>query len=600
MENIKRIKRSLLYSLDFTWQNSKMYISILALKSIIEAISPLINIYAVKLIIDELTNNRDIEKLILYVAVIVISTLVTSCMSSYSTYKIWTLQCELQRILIKAVMEKTIAIDFENLENPKILDLKKKAEKSYLGNASDEFFGIIKYFFDILKQVFSILGIVILLIQWSILAVIIITIFVTINSIFELRTMNKNYELQEECIDKERKWQYFRDLPIDTKAGKEIRTYNIGGWLVNKFLDISKITTSYYNKQFFNIHKSEMMATISFFLKDTLCYGYLLYSVVMKGMSIGNFSLYLNLIASYSNALKDIFENITKSNFVGLYIVNLIEYFNLPENISKSGTEIIKKEQKFEIEFDNVSYKYPGKDFWALENICLKIGNGEKLSIVGENGAGKTTFIKLLCRLYVPTEGRILINGIDINTIDLESYNDLIGTVFQDFQLFSISMKENLSLKGKYEVDKAKKAISEVSLAYLFEKYVDAMERDYTKLFSVDGIDFSGGESQKFAIARALYKNSPIIILDEPTAALDPKAEYEIYQSFNRLVSGKTAIYISHRLSSSKFCDNVAVFSKGKIIEYGAHKELIKNKKYYYELFNLQAQFYVDGDVWSD
>jgi|GEM_PF-5639890 len=266
MENIKRIKRSLLYSLDFTWQNSKMYISILALKSIIEAISPLINIYAVKLIIDELTNNRDIEKLILYVAVIVISTLVTSCMSSYSTYKIWTLQCELQRILIKAVMEKTIAIDFENLENPKILDLKKKAEKSYLGNASDEFFGIIKYFFDILKQVFSILGIVILLIQWSILAVIIITIFVTINSIFELRTMNKNYELQEECIDKERKWQYFRDLPIDTKAGKEIRTYNIGGWLVNKFLDISKITTSYYNKQFFNIHKSEMMATISFFL----------------------------------------------------------------------------------------------------------------------------------------------------------------------------------------------------------------------------------------------------------------------------------------------------------------------------------------------
>ena len=245
------------------------------------------------------------------------------------------------------------------------------------------------------------------------------------------------------------------------------------------------------------------------------------------------------------------------------------------------------------IEFKNVSFKYPRSENYVLRNVSIKIQSGEHLSIVGLNGAGKTTFIKLLCRMYDVTEGEILIDGVNIKEYSDEEYRKLFAVVFQDFKLFAFSLKENIVLGGEYDEDRFTESLKMSGL------YEDAMKLEQGadtmifKSYDEHGTELSGGQQQKTAICRALYKDAPIVILDEPTAALDPMAEYEIYRKFNDLVGGKTAIYISHRLSSCKFCDKIAVFSDDTIKEYGTHDELANIENgIYARMYSVQAKYY--------
>ena len=229
-----------------------------------------------------------------------------------------------------------------------------------------------------------------------------------------------------------------------------------------------------------------------------------------------------------------------------------------------------------------------------LKNVSLILKAGETLSLVGINGAGKTTFVKLVCRLYEPTEGEILINGIPINTIPYKDYCELLGVVFQDFKIFAFTVAENVALSTDYDVSEVERCMEESDIMKKVGSLPDKSETFLSKEFSENGIEFSGGEGQKIAIARTLYKDPPLIILDEPTSALDPIAEYEIYQKFSSLVKGRTAIYISHRLSSTRFTDKIAVFENGELCEFGNHKELLKIENGIYKnMFEMQARYYV-------
>ena len=245
-----------------------------------------------------------------------------------------------------------------------------------------------------------------------------------------------------------------------------------------------------------------------------------------------------------------------------------------------------------DIEFDNVSFKYPNTERYILKNISLKINSGEHLAIVGQNGEGKTTFIKLLCRLYDNYEGKIIINGKEAREYNAAEYMNMLSVVFQDYRLFAFKIKDNVTGFKERNED-----LSEIYKLAGVDEWINKLEnKDNTyiyKMFVEDGVEPSGGQAQKLAIARALYKNAPIVILDEPTAALDPISEYEVYNNFDKLVNKKTAIYISHRLSSCKFCDRIIVFSGGAIIEEGSHEELINNTSgLYYKMYNTQAKYY--------
>ena len=240
---------------------------------------------------------------------------------------------------------------------------------------------------------------------------------------------------------------------------------------------------------------------------------------------------------------------------------------------------------------------YPNTDRYVLRNVNIKIKSGERLSVVGYNGAGKSTFIKLICRLYKPTEGRILIGGVDISTIDLADYRELLSVVFQDFQIFCLTIRDNIVMNREYDKARLDDAIEKSGLRERLALLESGVETDLWRLFDESGVELSGGEGQKVACARAYYKDAPVVILDEPTASLDPLAETRLYERFNNIIGEKTSIYISHRLASVKFCDSIAVFADGELVEHGTHRELMDADGVYAEMFRKQAHYYVNDNV---
>lgn len=278
------------------------------------------------------------------------------------------------------------------------------------------------------------------------------------------------------------------------------------------------------------------------------------------------------------------------------YLEKTFEFLDIPNSMYQGSLTTEKRsDRQYEVEFRNVSFKYPGSENWALKNVSMKFKVGKRLAIVGENGSGKTTFIKLLCRLYDPQEGEILLNGIDIRKYRYDDYMRIFSVVFQDFRLICQPLGNNVAGSMEYDRDRVMKALIDAGFGDRLATMEKGLDTMLYKDLSEDGVDISGGEAQKIAIARALYKDAPFIILDEPTAALDPIAEAEIYSKFNDIAGDKTAIYISHRLSSCKFCDEIAVFHEGAVIQQGTHAELVAdvNGKYY-ELWNAQAQYYTE------
>lgn len=279
------------------------------------------------------------------------------------------------------------------------------------------------------------------------------------------------------------------------------------------------------------------------------------------------------------------------------YLEKTFEFLDIPNAMYQGSLTTEKRaDRQYEVEFKNVSFKYPGSENWALKNVSMKFKVGKRLAIVGENGSGKTTFIKLLCRLYDPQEGQILLNGIDIRKYNYRDYMDVFSVVFQDFQLISQPLGANVAGSSTYDEAKVRKALMDAGFGDRLETMPDGLNTQLYKDFTENGVEVSGGEAQKIAIARALYKDAPFIILDEPTAALDPIAEAEIYSKFNDISGDKTAIYISHRLSSCKFCDEIAVFHDGAVIQQGTHEALLADSNgKYHELWSAQAQYYTES-----
>ena len=278
------------------------------------------------------------------------------------------------------------------------------------------------------------------------------------------------------------------------------------------------------------------------------------------------------------------------------YLDATFRFLDIPNSMYQGSLTTEKRaDRQYEVEFRNVSFRYPGSDAYALKNMNIKFRVGSRLAVVGMNGSGKTTFIKLLCRLYDPTEGEILLNGIDIRKYRYDEYMDIFSVVFQDFKLFALPLGQNVATSSTYDEKRVTDCLIKAGFGERLKTLEKGLDTYLYKQLDKDGVEMSGGEEQKIAIARALYKDAPFIVLDEPTAALDPVAEAEIYEKFNDIAGDKTAIYISHRLSSCKFCDEIAVFDGGRMIQFGTHEELLADEGgKYHELWYAQAQYYAE------
>lgn len=310
--------------------------------------------------------------------------------------------------------------------------------------------------------------------------------------------------------------------------------------------------------------------------------------------AIGEVTQYIASITKVSGGVSALVRVVGDLRNNAPFLKENFRFLDIPNTMYQGSLTVEKrKDCDYEVEFKNVSFRYPGSSTWALKNINMKFCIGKRLAVVGMNGSGKTTFIKLLCRLYDPTEGEILLNGINIRKYNYLDYMSIFSVVFQDFRLFAFPLGQNVAAGVNYNGERAKNCLIKAGFGERLAAMPEGLETYLYQDFSDNGVNISGGEAQKIAIARALYKNSPFIVLDEPTAALDPVAEAEIYSKFSEIVEDKTAIYISHRLSSCRFCDDIVVFDAGKIVQQGSHEKLVADEGgKYYELWHAQAQYY--------
>ena len=301
---------------------------------------------------------------------------------------------------------------------------------------------------------------------------------------------------------------------------------------------------------------------------------------------------YIGSITALSGGIGEFISVVGRIRNNAPFLQDTFRYLDWPNYMYKGSLTVEKRfDRQYEIEFCDVSFKYPGCDEYALRHVNIRFNVGERLAVVGRNGSGKTTFIKLLCRLYDPTEGEILLNGINIQKYDYLEYMDIFSVVFQDFNLLALALGDNVASRREYDRELAEKCLRDAGFGARLDELSEGLDTYLYRDVS-DGVEFSGGEEQKIALARSLYKDAPFIVLDEPTAALDPIAESEVYSNFNSLVGDKTAIYISHRLSSCRFCDEIAVFEKGEVVQKGSHEGLLSRPGVYSELWNAQAQYY--------
>ena len=315
-------------------------------------------------------------------------------------------------------------------------------------------------------------------------------------------------------------------------------------------------------------------------------------------ITIGEVTKYISAITLLQTQISVVFSLIIQTNTQNIYLESYNELMAV-KNEKYDGTLPVEKrlDNEYELEFRNVSFHYPNNDNMVLQNVSFKLKTGQKLALVGRNGAGKTTFIKLLCRLYDPTEGEILLNGIDIRKYDYNEYIRLFSIVFQDYKIFSFSVAENVAAGPEFDRERV---IESLQKAGIYERVKSMKSGIDSRLLKdqqdgdEEGIEISGGEKQKIALARALYRDAPMVILDEPTSALDPIAEQDIYTRFNDMVAEKTAVFISHRMSSCRFCDEIAVFDEGRIVQHGTHDVLVAEKEgIYHRMWEAQAQYYV-------
>ncbi len=585
----------------------KPVLTSMAASSIFNALSPFMNFYFSSLILNELVGDRRKDVLIqLVLLTIGLNFTVYVLRSLISRWKYYC-QANVYLLIWGIYSDKLLSMDYIDVENPKIQQevASIKQHQSGMGFGFTKLFWQFEYFISCTFMVILSVSIAISLFSTSVpegspyeyldstFAVLSVILAMCL-SIFlapYLDILGGRVWMKASEINNlgNRLFSYYISLAMESKKGKDIRIYD-QDVTANDKVDFKKN----FGPSVFYQAKWSIISNIVM----TLASGYIYLFVALKAYAgafdVGSIVLYVGAITQLTQGFSGLVGSVGELIKNNVFLERAFKFLDIP-NRKQQGTLSVgsPEENEYEIEFKNVSFKYPRTEEYALKNINMKLHIGQKVAVVGMNGSGKTTMIKLLCRLYDCDEGMITLNGVDIKEYKYDEYMNIFSVVLQDFELMPFTLGENVGIGMDYDEGLVKELLEKSGFDEKLKKMPKGLETYLMKYFEEDGVEVSGGEAQKIALSRALYKNSPFIVLDEPTAALDPVAEFEIYSKFNEIVGDKTAIYISHRLSSCRFCDDIIVFDKGELIQRGNHDELIKVENgMYAELWNAQAQYY--------
>ena len=616
LPSLGRTVRVHMRALALVWRRCPGLIPCLTLSALFSAVLPYITVFLSAQILTELAGARRPDVLIRLVCICIFSggllTLLKDCLSRLTEAK-WDLFFVEQRQTILG--EKSMSMDFVDKDDQKVNDLLTQIRQ----NANWRGYGLymaIKQFSSMIQSLFGIISAAILsaglffspvplsagamtaldspliLLGW----VACLALILFLRSALVNRSESLISSLAQTATLGNRLFGAFGFLHHDSKRALDLRVYN------------QFPLAEYYMKQNDTFTTTGLLGKLSrggygilasvSSAVSALLTGSVYVFVGLKAWAgafdIGAATQYIGAITALTGNLSELLASASLLRSNTPFLEDFFRYLDIPNSMYQGSLTTEKRaDRQYEIEFRDVSFRYPGSETYALRHVNMKFRVGSRLAVVGENGSGKTTFIKLLCRLYDPQEGQILLNGIDIRKYNYRDYMEIFSVVFQDFQLLSQSIGSNVAGSIDYDPKKVEQALRQAGFGERLSTLPKGLDTAIYKELDPEGIDVSGGEAQKIAIARALYKDAPFIILDEPTAALDPLAEAEIYSRFNEIASDRTAIYISHRLSSCKFCDEIAVFDHGKVVQQGSHQSLLADKAgKYYALWHAQAQYY--------
>jgi ABC-type multidrug transport system fused ATPase/permease subunit len=586
----KRELHTLKFFIHRIWNASPSYVCAATIDSLLEAALPFVGILLPKYMIDEMLGLKRTHVLTRYVLIAAFSALILTIASSALKRYMKVLTNDILLQFEYDIGKRNMCVEYKYLEDVKYIEQKDKAMLPIRDRMTHLF--MVRYLPDMVRYFFTAVGAVSILIHFDIIILIVMlipTIFITW---FNKGYQKKDMEIQKESVCMNRFFMYYYGLVRDFSPGKDIRLFRLHELLLKRNKECDERIFNFRSRSTRLKRNFEGMSAILEAFRSAFAYGYIGVKTLMLNIGIGNFTMYIGAAATFSSSMANLFNNIIRLRQDCRYLEEYVKLEEMPLETYKSGNIEDIDIAKISLEFRQVSFRYPGTNNDVLKDVSFKLKQGESLSIVGKNGAGKTTIIKLLSRLFQPTGGKILINDVDIQLIEAEVYRKLLSVVFQDFKIFEFSIEENIAAGEMVVKSRLDSVLKSAGIMDKIKLLPNGTKTFVGKQFDEKGTEFSGGELQKIAIARALYKDSPIIVLDEPTAALDPYAEEEVYERFHELTGGRTTVYISHRLSSCKFCNRIIFLSDGKIIEDGNHDELIRLNGMYAEMFQIQASQY--------
>ena len=588
-----------IYALNMEKKSNLMLLAITLIKPIADIVCTLLRSYTPKYVLSFMEQNLLVNKIITYTVIICLIGCIFSIIGNicYNGFEFEYRKTE--GYLEKLRMDKLFHTDFKNMESPDFLDYAQKAKTAlYRGNG---FHAVLYESRNFIAQgTLTILTAVLIGLQNFIVMIVFVVISFGITKISSFVTKRDKEKFTDAMAPAWRKMTYLEETSKNFDYAKDIRIFFFFSSFRNKFENVNEFFYGLNKKH----HNRWILCNCSMesvlLLQKVLMYSWLVYMVLAGHYQISDFVLYVGLVTTFHRSVGFItwvYSSIRGNCLMVNDFRNFIDWKEDKEKAGEMDGHITDVDlDNYEFIFENVSFKYPGHDKYVLKNVNLTIKNGMKLAIVGVNGAGKTTFIKLMMKLYEPTNGRILLNGVDIKEYDREEYFKIFSPVFQNVECFAMPIYQNVSFADEEhtDIDKVHKVLEQSGLKEKIDTYEDGIYTNLLKIFDEKGIDLSGGERQRLAMARALYKGGKVVILDEPTAALDALAEDRMYREFENMIQKKTSVFISHRLGSTRFCDKIAMFEDGAIVEEGTHDELMnKNGKYAY-MFQIQSQYYKD------
>ncbi|MBQ2900972.1 MAG: ABC transporter ATP-binding protein [Agathobacter sp.] len=587
--------KKLIHFLSLAWSVSPAYIILLVINALLGSAKTLLNIVLPMYLIDELTGAKDIKLLCLYGGFIVLNNVGMMFLTNTLQRFLKVKEEQTHDGMNKLMSEKIMNLEYSYLEDPYYLDLKERAV--FTVQNQNAISNLIVSLADLISRGATLIGLIVILVSLGPVLLIVLLIGLTIMLGIYAGVSKYQTQIMQEIIPTNRKYSYYINVVLEKEAQKDVRLYKMEDMLADRIVGFSNEVCDMFERVQIKFGKAmgqmgavgEGVAAFS--------YGYVGLRTISDKfgpqLSLGELTMYVSAAINFSSMVVQFGESVVSMIQFLSWLDPYMEFMSLAEETQSTGK--IPFEGAVEtVEFRNVTFTYPKAEKAVLQNVSFSIKKGEKISIVGLNGAGKSTLVKLICRMYQADSGEILINGRNIYDYEYLSYMNTISAVFQDYRLFNFTIAENISCQEKdADVAEVNRLVYEVGLEEKVKELPLGIESRFGKEYDEEGIEMSGGQAQKIAIARALYKKASMVILDEPASALDPIAEAEIYEKFNSLVEDKTAIYISHRMSSSVFCDKILIIDDGTVADFDTHENLMqKTESLYYKLFMSQAENY--------